>query len=167
MEPINVTYDMTDAVMAEGTRESLRALGRDWFRPRNLAVVAASGAIGALGLAQGGSWLAWIAVVPPVIFAMLFAGWLTAYWWLPRAGRRKIAHLPHRRVVVDLAGETLAFTTATERLEVAWSEVLAIRRLPSYWLFCLRGGAKIPVPAGLLPESAVAALRARCAKAVQ
>jgi len=164
LDRLTVAFDMTDAVMAGAIRDWLRELGRDWFRPRNLAVIAASGAISALGatdVMQGGNWLAWIAAIPPVLFVALFVGWAGAFWWLPRAGRRKVAHLPHRRVDVEIADETLAFATATERIEVAWSEVLAIRRLRAYWLFCLRAGAKIPVPAGLLAESLVATLRAR------
>lgn len=166
MEPIHVSFAMTDPVMTEAIRESLREHGREWFRPRNLAVIAGSGAIGVLGaldVMQGGPALAWIAAIPPAIFAALFVGWLAAFWWLPRAGARKLAHLPHRDVIVACTDDMVSFATATERLEVAWSEVVAIRRLPGYWLFCLRAGAKIPVPADLLPEGAIASFRARMA----
>ena len=167
VEPIHVTYDMTDAVMAGAARDWLRALGRDWFRPRNLVLIAICAAIAVRGYLQGGHWLGWLAAVPVACYAALFAGWLAARWWLPRTGLRKIAHLPHRRVDVDLTDGTLAFATATERLEVAWSEVVAIRQLPSCWLFCLRAGAKLPVPAALLAADAVAAFRARTAPSSQ
>ncbi|MFO1314666.1 MAG: hypothetical protein U1F58_03600 [Burkholderiales bacterium] len=163
MAPIHVAYEMTDAVMTGAVREWMRALARDWFRPRNLVLVALCAAIAVRGFLQGGHWLGWLAAVPVACYAALFAGWLVARWWLPRAGLRKLAHLPHRRVDVDFTDGTLAFATATERLEVAWSEVVEIRELPGCWLFCLRAGAKLPVPAGLLAGSTVAAFRARAA----
>lgn len=163
MEPISVAFAMTDAVMAAAIREHLRALGRDWFRPGNLAWVAASGVAAGVGFANGSAWFGWLAAAPAAVFAALFAGWLGAWWWLPRSGVRKLGHLPHRRVTVECSDEKLAFATANERLEVAWCEVTQIRRLPGHWLFCLRAGAKIPVPAALLRDDAVAALRARAA----
>lgn len=162
-EPLRVAFAMTDALMAAAIREYAIALGREWFRPRTLAVVAASAAMGVVGLQRDGAWLAWLAIVPPVLFVALFAGWLGAWWWLPRSGVRRLAHLPHRDVRVEFGDDALAFVTATERLAVAWSEVAQIRRLDSFWLFCLRAGARIPVPAALLADSAVTALRARTA----
>ena len=80
---------------------------------------------------------------------------------MPRAAVRKIAHLPHRNVNVECTADSLAFATANERLDVAWREVVEIRRLPNYWLFRLRAGAEIPVPAALFADDTVAALRAR------
>jgi hypothetical protein len=161
-EPLHVSFAMTDAVISAAVREHLRALARDWFRPRHLALVGASGAIAALGFAQDApGWLAWLAVAGPAAFAVVFVGWLGALWWMPRAAVRKIAHLPHRNVSVECTADSLAFATANERLEVAWCEVVEIRRLPNYWLFRLRAGAEIPVPAALFADDAVAAMRAR------
>ena len=161
-EPLRVSFAMTDAVISAAVREHLFALARDWFRPRHLAVVGASAAIAALGFAQDApGWLAWLAATGPAAFAVLVVGWLGALWWMPRAAVRKIAHLPHRNVNVECTADSLAFATANERLDVAWREVVEIRRLPNYWLFRLRAGAEIPVPAALFADDTVAALRAR------
>lgn len=154
---------MTDAVMSAAIREYVIALGRAWFRPRNLALVAGSGAVALLGFEREAAWFGWLAAAPVAIFGALLAGWLVGLWWLPREGVRRIAHLAHRNVAVECADDALAFATASERLEVAWREVVAIRRLPGYWLFCLRAGAKIPVPAALLAADTVVALRAKAA----
>ena len=75
--------------------------------------------------------------------------------------RLKLSHLPNRRVRLEASEERLAFRTATELLEVAWSEQKALRRRPTFWIFCLKSGARIPVPAQLVSQQDAAFFTAR------
>lgn len=88
-------------------------------------------------------------------------GSLVGRWRLPMGAARRLARLPNRHVVVELTDNTLVFQTANERLEVSWDEFANLKRLKSFWLVCLRSGAKIPVPVDALPAEAIAILEAR------
>ena len=117
-----------------------------------------------MALVRESHWIWWIAGVGPVVFVLLGIGWLIYYVWLPRVARTKLAHLPNRQVRVEASDETLSFQTATERLEVAWAELKALKRRPNFWLVGLRSGARIPIPAELLDKDAISFLEARLAE---
>jgi hypothetical protein len=74
--------------------------------------------------------------------------------------KRRLNHLPHREVVVELTASHLGFQTATERLQVGWTELKAVKALPSYWVLVLKAGSEIPVPRAVVSSSALAMLRA-------
>jgi hypothetical protein len=144
---------MTDGLIAKAARENCFAFAREHFKPRDLLVVLGSLGVFILAVSRNGHWLWWIAAFPPAVYAALAVGWLAALWWLPRHSVAKLARLPSRSVSFELSDSNFAFVTALERWEVAWSELKALKRLPSFWLLCTRAGGKIPVPVGtLLPE---------------
>lgn len=93
------------------------------------------------------------------MFAAVIVAWVSGLWWVPRTIRRRLAHLPHRQVTVEFTTADLVFQTATERLQVVWSELKEVRVLPHFWLLCLRGGAEIPLPREAVSEQALASLR--------
>jgi hypothetical protein len=149
----SITFEMTDAVMTQAVKEECIVFAREHIRLRELLLVAASAAIFFIALDRGSHWLWWLAALPAGMFALLTLGWFAGYLWLPRLARSRIAHLPHRNVQVEMADEHLAFETATERLQVKWNELKNMKRLPSYWVFCLKSGARIPVPIELVNVS--------------
>ena len=73
----------------------------------------------------------------------------------------RVAHLANRCVQVEASEATLSIQTATERLEVAWGELKALKRRPNFWLVCLQSGTRFPIPAELLIQEAVAVLQAK------
>jgi hypothetical protein len=146
-------FELTDALLGKAARERCIAFARMHFRARELLIAGASGVVFAVAILRHGHWLWWIAAIPPAVFAILIAGWLATLWWLPRHVVARQRRLPHRRVELELNDANFAFVTAQARLELAWAELEDVQRLPSFWLFCTRGGARIPVPAdALLPE---------------
>ena len=149
-----ISFEMTDAAMTQAVKEECIVFAREHFGLRELLLVAASTAIFLVALYRDSHWLWWLAALPAGIFAALALGCFAGYLWLPRLARSRIAHLPHRTVQVEVADEHLAFETATERLQVKWNELKSLKRLPSYWVFCLRSGARIPVPIELVNVSA-------------
>lgn len=165
MQPITVSFEMTDAVATRAAHESLRAFGRRLFGWGAMAIIIADAAVLLLAVMREGHWL-WIvgAAVPLAIFAVLLIVWFSVYVWLPRAVVRRLAHLPHRQVTVEFSEPTVAFTTATEQLSVAWSELKEIRRLRGFWLLCLRSGAQIPLPREALPPEALSLIESRSTK---
>ena len=154
-----ISFEMTDAAMTQAVKEECIVFAREHFRLRELLLVAASTAIFLIALYRDSHWLWWLAALPAGMFALLALGWVAGYLWLPRFARSRIAHLPHRTVRVEMADEHLAFETATERLQVKWNELKDLKRLPSYWVFCLRSGARIPVPMELVNVSAATRLQ--------
>ena len=148
-----LTFEMTDRLAADAAREYCGALAREHAKPRDLLLVAGSTFVFALVVARGGHWLWWISAVPLILLVGLFAAWLVLRFWLPRQSVARLARLPHRRVTLDMSEAGFAFATAVERLELAWSELAKLQRLPSFWLFCTEGGARIPVPVeAMTPE---------------
>ncbi len=160
---IELRFEMTDALFARAVREEWLSHGRRLFDRRFLAVVAASLAVAYFGLRGQAHWLGWLALVPPGLLVVLAIAWGVALWWLPRQAPRRLARLADRAVALDLDEARLAFRTANERLEVAWPELAEVKRLPSVWRFCLRTGARIPVPAPLVTGEAERLVRERLA----
>jgi hypothetical protein len=156
--PDSFAFDMTDALMARAVREDCVAIGRELARPRDLAIVAASTILFAVVVDSGSHWAWWIAGLPIVLVGVILAAWGAAYLWLPSLAASRLAHLPHRHVKVEIADERLAFETATERLEVAWSELKSLKRRPSFWIVALKSGARIPLPVTALDGDALALL---------
>ncbi len=152
----SVDYEMSDALIAEAVREDCIAVAREHAGIKELLIVLASAGVFVVARARGSHWLWWLAGVPPLIFALLGVAWLVAFLRLPKAAAARLAHLPNRHVRVEASEERLAFQTASERLDVAWLELKALRRRPNFWLVCLKSGTRIPVPARLLGKEAVA-----------
>lgn len=161
----SLSFEMTDRLAADAAREYCGALAREHAKPRDLLLVAGSVLVFALVVANGGHWLRWIAAVPPVLVVGLLAAWLGLRWWLPRQSVARLARLPHRRVTLDMNDAGFAFATAVERLELVWSELAELRRLPSFWLFCTEGGARIPVPVEAMTPAQLAFLESHRAGA--
>jgi hypothetical protein len=162
VQPITVTFEMTDEVAIRAARESLRSFGRRLFGWGATALIVADALVLLLAVVRDGHWL-WLvgAGTPLALFAVLLVGWFGMYSWLPRAVTRRLAHLPHRTVTVEFSDATVAFSTATEQLSVAWSELKEVRRLRGFWLLCLRSGAQIPLPGAALPPAALSLLESR------
>jgi hypothetical protein len=155
MTPVSLHFEMTDAVMAAAVREDCLAQLKEALTVPNLVLVATSSGIFLLALGIDGHWLWWISAVPFVLFAgvlLIFAG---MYFWWPRAACARLKHLPHRLVDIEATSEAIAFRSATESLAVAWSEIKTIARRPNSWIFCLRSGARIPIPLNVLPATLV------------
>jgi hypothetical protein len=161
MFPIQVGFRMTDEEVERACRESGRALGRDLFSPGLLLLVGFCLAVVLLNVGDGWDWLLLLFAAPVALFGLLLAGWLALLWWMPYFACRRLSHLPHRGVNLELDNETLVFETATERLELAWVELKQVRELRSFWLFCLRSGPQIPVPKPLLSEIAIESIRGK------
>lgn len=162
MLPLSLTFEMTDPVATQASRESWRALARTLFTPGTMALIGIVTVIFVLAWRQHAHWL-WVltTAIGPALYLLLASAWAVGLWWLPHATRKKLAHLPHRRVVVELTESELILQTATERLAVSWSEVKEVRELPSFLVVCLRSGAEVPLPRAALPAEAVAALQAQ------
>lgn len=159
--PISISFEMTDSVASAAAREAWLAVGRRLFTRGTLVLMAAVALIFALAVQrQAPVWWLLLTGTAPVLFALVVIGWGGALFWAPIAMRRRLAHLPHRQVTVEFNASQLAFQTATERLEVAWSEVKVVRPLPRFWLLCLKGGAEIPLPREVVSDQALAGLRA-------
>lgn len=154
MEDIEIRFEMTDALIARAIREDSVATLRDLFKLRDLLIIAASTALFAWAVATHSHWIWWIAGLPIAIVALILLVWLAAYAFLPGLAASRTAHLPHRTVTVALTDPGLAFHTATERLDVDWSEVKAIKRLANFWIVCLKAGTQIPIPLEQLSEDA-------------
>ena len=164
MSRISISFEMSDAVMMQAVREDCVSAAREYFKPRDVLLILASAGVFALAMVRESHWIWWIAGLGPLVFVLLGVGWLIFYVWLPRAARAKLAHLPNRRVRIEASDETLSFQTATERLEVVWGELKALKRRPNFWLVGLRSGARIPIPAELLDTDAICFLETKLAE---
>jgi len=161
----STSFDMTDQLATRAAREHWRAVGRRLFTPGALVITAASAALFALALRKHASaWWLLLSGTGPSLLAIVATGWLTGFWWAPRAMRRRLARLPHRTVTLQCTPASLVFQTATERLELAWSEVALVDQLRSFWLFRLKSGAVIPVPRATMSPDFLAAIERRGVK---
>lgn len=146
MTQYSLTFDMTDSLMVQAVREERLAIAREHLRLRELLVILVSTAIFVISVQRNAHWIWWLAALPGGFFALLALGWIGAYFWRPRSALARVAPLPHRSVRVEMTEERVASETATELLQVKWSEVSSLKRLSGFWLFCLASGARIPVP---------------------
>lgn len=164
MTRITIDYELSDAAATQAVREDCLAFVREHFSAKDALLVLGSTAVFAAALVRDGHWLWWLwwlAGLPIIIFSLLGLVWLFFLLWLPNAAIAKRKHLPNLRVRVEASAERLAFRTATELLDVAWSEQKALKRRPTFWIFCLKSGARIPVPAQLVSQQDAAFFAAR------
>jgi len=158
-----LSYEMTDAVISQAVREDCLAVLKEYAKVRDLMLVLASTLVFVLVFRAQAHWIWWLSALPVIIYIILGAGWVGAYFWLPHAARSRMSGLPHRIVRVELADEHLAFETAAERLEVAWGELKALKRRPGFLFMCLESGAQIPVPLAEIPVEAIILLESKLA----
>ena len=132
MLPISIAFTMTDAVAAQAARELWFSLARRLFTPAFLGLTALVALLFTLALQRHASW-PWLLLtgLSPAILIVLVIGWAAGLWWIQHAVTRRLNHLPHREVVVELTASHLGFQTATERLQVGWTELKAVKALPS------------------------------------
>lgn len=159
--PVTVSYELTDELSRSAVREYWYALRRKLFKPGSL-LCAASLAIFVLALRKGDSaWWLILSGASPGIFLLLGIFWCVGLWWFPKAAARRLAHLPSRGVMIAFEVDTVAFRTATERLELNWSEISMIQVLAHFWYFQIRAGTEIPVPLSVLSPQLRDAIRQR------
>ena len=166
MSEISIGFEMTDALIAQAVREDCIAVAREHIALKDILIIFASTLVFALVLRRESHWLWWLAGLPAVGFALLGIGWVLSYLWLPRVAKSKLARLPNRRVQVEASEAALSFQNAAERLEVAWTELKAFERRPSFWIVCLWSGIRIPIPAELITLEAASTFKARVAASV-
>jgi hypothetical protein len=150
----SVAFEMTDEVMTRAVQQLCMHGVREHVKLPYLFLMVLS-AVVFVAASERGDWLWFLSGLPLVLCAVLAIGWTVAYVWLPLRARSRLAHLPDRTVRVSATGDSISFQTATELLKVAWSEVKSVKRVPDYWIFHLRGGARIPVPAAVVTEPMV------------
>jgi hypothetical protein len=160
MTPITIAYEITDDMAARASRENVRAFGRKLFTPGLLVLTAIATAIFAVGLGQGahGIVLA-ISGACPLLFAALLIGWLGLLWWAPRFARRRLAHFPHRRMVVEVTDSQLIVQSALARVAVDWAELKEVRELPNFWMLTFRSEGEMAIPRAVVPAEAAEAFR--------
>lgn len=160
MSPIILTFDLTDAMASRASREAWLAHGRKLFTIGLLVLVAVDTVIFVLAVRQNAHWL-WVTItgIPPVLLVIMIIIWSVMFWWLPRAARQKLAHLPHRQVTIQLNDADFVAETATERMAVNWIELKELRELRSFWVVSLKGGAEFPLPKDAVTSDALALLR--------
>ena len=103
-----VTFEVTDAVLEQAVREECIAFAREHWKLRDALLTAASVAIFVGAVRGDAHWLWWIAGLPPAIFAQLLAGWLLAYLGLPAISAKRLDHLAHRQITVEISGPQAA-----------------------------------------------------------
>ena len=159
MNLLSTSFQLTDEAITRAVREDVIAFARKHWKPRDLLVILASTAIFVLAIIGDSHWVWWLAGVPIALFTPLWLIWLGAYLLWPHFMRSKLQHLPHRTVTLELAQEHIAIESATEKLQVRWSELVAVKELPNYWILCFKAGARIPVPIEALSNSMTLRLR--------
>ena len=158
-------YELTDARAAQAVRESVIATGRKLVTPGFLILVFVVTVIMIVAIVRDvRGWLLLFWSAAPILFALTLLLWLIMLLVMPRVMVKKLAHLPHRNVLVTLADEQLEIRTAAEQLAVDWSVLDEMRELNNYWVVCLKGGAEIPLMKSAIPEAALAQLRSRAAR---
>jgi hypothetical protein len=159
MSPLRTSFQITDEVMTCAVKEDLVAFGRRHLRFRDGLVVALSTLIFVLAVSSTSHWGWWLTGIPTLLFVLVWSICFVTYLFWPRAMRSRIQHLPHRTVVLELGADHVSISTATEDLQVAWSEVVAINELPSFWMLCFRAGMRIPVPRKAMDRAMTECLR--------
>ena len=159
---VSISFEMTDALAMRAAREAWLAMGRKLFTIGTLALVAVVTVIFVLAIRQNGPrpWLVFTGI-PPVLFSLMVVIWVAVFLWLPAEAKRKLRHLPHRRVTIELTDSDFVAETATERLAVKWSELKEVQELPNFWLVSFKGGAQFPLPRNALSSDALAFLQGR------
>lgn len=163
MPPFSIHFEMTDTLIAQATREDCITVAREHIRLFDMLAIMASTAIFVRAVWLQSHWIWWIAGLPIVIYGILALGWCIAFLLLPRIAIKRLVHLPHRRVQVEMSDDHLSFQTAHERLEVTWDELKFLKHLPHFWLFCLRSGARIPVPQAVATQEMISVLESKLA----
>jgi hypothetical protein len=159
MTVLSTSWEMTDAAVTRAVREDLLSFARKHWKIRDLLVIAASTLIFARAVATGAHWLWWLAGVPAALFILLWLAWLGAFLVWPRIVRARLKHLPHRTMTLEMGPELIAIASATEKLEVRWSELTTIKELAGFWILCFRAGARVPVPVEAVEASMASCLR--------
>lgn len=159
MTPLSTSFQMTDAVMTRAVQEEVIAFARKHWKPRDLLVIAASAAVFVAAVRTGSHWLWWLAGLPMALFVPLWLIWLGAYLLWPGFMRSRLQHLPHRTVILELSAEHISIESATEKLQVRWSELKVIKELPTFWILCFRAGTRVPIPIEAISEPIAARLR--------
>ena len=157
-------YELTDARAAQAVRESLISTGRKLFTPGFLILVFIVTVIMIVAIIRDvRGWLVLFWSAAPILFVLMLLLWLIMLVVMPRLMVKKMAHLPHRNVVITLEDEQLQIRTAAEQLAVDWSVLDEMRELRNYWVLCLKGGAEIPLMKSAIPEEALMQLRSKAA----
>ena len=125
---IIIDYELSDAATTQAVREDCLAFVHEHFSAKDALLVLGSTAVFVAALVRDAHWLWWLAGLPIAIFSLQGLVWLFFLLWLPNAAIAKRKHLPNQRVRVEASAERLSFRTATELLEVAWSELKALKR---------------------------------------
>ena len=163
-QKISLSYEMTDELSVQATRDECLAHGRKHFKLTNILLMAACLAIFISAIERDGHWIWWIAIVPPANFIFLLVAWVITCWKAPREARRRLASLPHRTVNMEFSDDSFMIASAVMRSELSWVRLKSLERFKDYWLMCLEGGSKVPVPAGILTDQAVTLIRAKLAQ---
>lgn len=159
-------FEYTDERARTGCRELLLDQTRRALDLKTLLVLAVGTALFVWSYMTPTSptwWLILTGSVPAGLIA-LAAAWALAYWWMPRKAAEKLAHLPHRRVEVRLTPERFCISTATENVQLAWSEISAVDELPSFVVVKARAGGQLPILRAALGEAGLSELKRLAAK---
>jgi hypothetical protein len=158
---ISVSYEMTDELSVQATRDECLARGREYFKTRDVLIVVASLAIFVSAIMNHSHWIWWIAIFPPAAFCFLLGSLVVTCWKAPREAQFRLAHLPDRTVTMEFSDANFVIVSALTRSELDWSRLKSLERFKTYWLLCLEGGSKIPVPLDALPDDAVNMMQSR------
>lgn len=159
---MTIRFDFPDSLAKQASAEYWRSVAKPLLKPGGLLLVAACSALFVWSWTQPGHW-AWLLLcgAGPAMYLAALALWMGMAFWAPRAYLAKLRHLPNRSFELTLADETVTMRSATERLEVAWSELRQLLALPSFFVLKLKGGAELPVPRDALDTNAEAWLVAK------
>lgn len=154
---MTIRFDFPDSLARQASAEYWRSVAKPLVKPGGLLMVLACLAVFLWSCTQSSHWL-WLLLcgAGPAIWLAALALWLGMAIWAPRAFIAKLSHLPNRSFELTLADDTVTMRSATERLEVVWSELKELLALPSFFVLKLKGGAELPVPRAALGTEAEA-----------
>lgn len=161
MNSYSANFELTDAMISAAVRQNLVAHARQGIGVWDLVLVPLSAVVFLSVIHFRAHWIGWVSGIPLLMLIVQALTFVGSYLWLPRRACVKVRHLPHRMVCVEISGETVSMENATGKLQVKWSEVQGLARLPDYWLICLRSSGSIPVPITSVSEPMAAELRRR------